>query len=1381
MNQQLKTKNLFAAMLFSIALFSAQTVFAQETDAEWYKDWDKYPGGAANVCSDNDIDNDEDGLIEICTLEMLDAVRYVLNGSGYKASASATTSTTGCKTGGCIGYELVRDLDFKDDDSYSNASANKSKWTSGNGWPPIGGEFNAIFEGNGHALSHLMISARTQYAGLFAQISGNGVINGIGLVNVDVTNAGLNTGSLVGENSADIRNSYSTGQVSSGRNTGGLVGTNVEGGNISNSYSTVRITAGSFNGGLVGFNAVPIHNSYGAGQITAGTRGGLVGYNQGSDARISNSYSIGEGNDLIGFELFNPPEPSNSYWDGTIGLASSTYGGTSQSTVALQSTTSTTGIYQNWSEDNWDFGTDKQYPAVKYAEFTVSGHKTCGTSQQPACGSLLPRQKDRAFTGRDWKDLPGGAANVCSDDDIDKDDDSLIEVCYLEDLDAMRHVLNGEGYKSTSGAVTKYDGCPLNNATPPQPRCRGYELTRDLDFEDDDSYRDASANKSKWTSGDGWPPIGGEFNAIFEGNGHTLSHLMISTGTRYVGLFARLKSGKVINAIGLVDINVMAQRQTHKGGLVGVNNGTISNSYSTGVTRDATNIGGLVGTNEPNGTIKNSYSGGEISLASYGGGLVGTSRGKIRNSYSIAQVVRSSFSGGLVGRHVDGGISNSYSAGKDIGLIGSKNFGPPAPSNSYWDAASGVASTQGGTSQSTVALQSPTVSTGIYSAWSEDDWDFGTDIQYPAIKYNTDDSGYKTCYEGQLGSQQPECGSLLAGQRTKSFAIPTTATSVTVQAVEGETVTLNTMRTGNVEWKQTEGPSVFYLSTTDSAVLEFEVPFNVVVRGAKTETLVFHLIGDSATTVSIVVFDDNDDGSIDKPTLTRLSARTLAVSADLATDPDGTGMIEAYQWQICRPSPDCRQEAQWETVSGVSTDSAYQIPDAEAIEDNQFRVQLTYRDGQNFQTTRNSTTLTYVPLSIADIAPIATTEGEVVTIVAEASVIFDGLSYVWHTTTGDKTPSILKDSIVTSATLVFTIPNEWADTAQTTLVLSVAVSDGATTSTKPVIVNITRVDNGGLMPIPKIDERDQVLSISPDLTTDPDGAGTIQTYQWQICRSTTCNQEAQWQNTSGASTSRSYHIPAADAKESYQFRVQLTYRDGQNYQTTVTSAPLVYAALRIIDLDPIATTEGEIVSIAARVNVSAGGLSYVWRVTAGDKKPSILEDSTVTSATLVFTVPDDWANTPQTTLNLFVSVGDGTTTGTNRVIVNITRTDNGGLATPPTITEAERELTVSADLTTDPDGDGTIEAYQWQLCRGSSATVVCDNEDSWMPAPGTSSTASSYTIQESDAVVGNQFRVQLTYRDGQGYSRTVISETLSYGQVKAIFIRLKLFLEGALQ
>ena len=780
-------------------------------------------------------------------------------------------------------------------------------------------------------------------------------------------------------------------------------------------------------------------------------------------------------------------------------------------------------------------------------------------------------QTPTVFTGSHWSEFESGAKAVCDDNDIDNDNDGLIEVCSLEMLDAMRWQLDGSGLRAARGTTKVTTGCASGG-------CKGYEMVRDLDFRDDDSYRDPDENKTRWTSGVGWPRIGnsapsGRFNAIFEGNGHTLSHLLINGNDSPEGLFAYLVSGKIINGVGLLAVNIRGG--TAVGGLAGIIAGTVSNSYVTGEIAGApTQTGGLVGEIVFGGTITNSYSTAKVSGGVNVGSLAGQlGVGTINNSYSTGQVTGTSRIGGLVGTR-SGTVSNSYSTGQVSktgtpligGLVGIQDAG--ATNNSYWDTdTSGVTISASGEGKTTAELQSPTNNTtGIYSAWSDANWDFGTAIQYPALKYVTDaNADYQTCGT----SQQPTCGSLLAGQRTR-LQIISTATDVRFEAVEGETVTLDATRSGTnltYAWEQTDGRNVSYLSTADSAMLRFLVPPNVASGGATaTGVLMFHLTvnGASATTVSIVVYDNSDDGSITTLTITRLPARKITASADLASDPDGAGRIEAYQWQIC--SPTC---SQWQDALGASTNSSYQIPVAEVAVNDQFRVQLTYRDGQNFQRTLPSAPLIYTNQNpmITDIDPITTTEGEVVTLVAEASdADFDNLNYLWRATTGDKTASILKDSTVTSATLVFTVPTDWASTTQATLSLSFSVSDGATTSTKPAIVTIARADNGGLTTTtPTITEVEQKLTVSPisvaALATDPDGAGTVEAYQWQICLANLpkadCSQQNQWQNISDA-TNNSYQIPQAEAIVNNQFRVQITYRDRQSYRRTVTSEALSY-------------------------------------------------------------------------------------------------------------------------------------------------------------------------------------------------------------------------------
>ena len=146
---------------------------------------------------DGDVDKDDDGLIEIDTLEKLNAMRYQPDGSGYRKSEDSPKITAGCSEDGCNGYELTRDLDFDDDASYSS-TPNKVTWTTGAGWQPI--RYKAIFEGNNHTISNLMINRLdTNYVGLFGYTARGTKIANIGLLNVDAR-GNDDIGGLIGRN-----------------------------------------------------------------------------------------------------------------------------------------------------------------------------------------------------------------------------------------------------------------------------------------------------------------------------------------------------------------------------------------------------------------------------------------------------------------------------------------------------------------------------------------------------------------------------------------------------------------------------------------------------------------------------------------------------------------------------------------------------------------------------------------------------------------------------------------------------------------------------------------------------------------------------------------------------------------------------------------------------------------------------------------------------------------------------------------------------------------------------------------------------------------------------------------------------------------------------
>ena len=311
-----------------------------------------------------DIDKDGDGLIEICDLEGLNEIRFQPDGLGYTTGTSAMGAmriTTGCPSnGGCTGYELTKDLDFMDDDSYRPESTNQTAWTdtSREGWDPIG-TFNARFNGNSHTISNLRINRTgTNNVGLFGVAGGSAEIANLGLLNVIIVGRGR-VGSLVGwKQGGSITSSYAMGSVTGGANTiGGLVGWN-NGGSITNSYATGNVTGTGDNlGGLVGTNTVSITNSYATGEVSGRSQvGGLVGNNQ-SAGSITNSYATGNvtgtGSNQGGLVGLNVNGTiTRSYWlrDSTnvnrtgVGVNANTL----RTMTQLQSPTTNEGIYTNW-------------------------------------------------------------------------------------------------------------------------------------------------------------------------------------------------------------------------------------------------------------------------------------------------------------------------------------------------------------------------------------------------------------------------------------------------------------------------------------------------------------------------------------------------------------------------------------------------------------------------------------------------------------------------------------------------------------------------------------------------------------------------------------------------------------------------------------------------------------------------------------------------------------------------------------------------------------------------------------------------------------------------------------------------------------------------
>ena len=173
------------------------------------------PDSATNA-GNTSYDTDGDGFIEVSDLRQLNAIRWDLDGHGSPSSNAtgynAAVAGMGCPDSGCSGYELISDLDF-DTNGNGRADAGDDYWNDGEGWAPIGDDFEAAFKtffnGGGHSISNLYIDRRdAEYAGLFGNtgFSGsnywvglNNNIRDLALVNVDVQ-GGTYSGGLAGSN-----------------------------------------------------------------------------------------------------------------------------------------------------------------------------------------------------------------------------------------------------------------------------------------------------------------------------------------------------------------------------------------------------------------------------------------------------------------------------------------------------------------------------------------------------------------------------------------------------------------------------------------------------------------------------------------------------------------------------------------------------------------------------------------------------------------------------------------------------------------------------------------------------------------------------------------------------------------------------------------------------------------------------------------------------------------------------------------------------------------------------------------------------------------------------------------------------------------------------
>ena len=200
-----------------------------------------------------------------------------------------------------------------------------------------------------------------------------------------------------------------------------------------------------------------------------------------------------------------------------------------------------------------------------------------------------------------------------------------------------------------------------------------FEQTADLDY-----------------AGKTYTPVGNYnygFKGTFNGNGHTISHVIIQSTLNFIGLFGWLESGGSISGLTLGEGSSIAG-WNRVGGIVGQCGGAINGcNIVEGVTISAnkTFVGGIVG-DCVGGNVSNCQNRADISSNTIAcGGIVGivSSGGEVLQCSNYGSVQASENCGGIVGRLVDcsmvtecineGSISGNEKVGGIVGFIDNQN------------------------------------------------------------------------------------------------------------------------------------------------------------------------------------------------------------------------------------------------------------------------------------------------------------------------------------------------------------------------------------------------------------------------------------------------------------------------------------------------------------------------------------------------------------------------------------------------------------------------------------------------------------------------------------------------------------------------------------
>ena len=174
-------------------------------------------------------------------------------------------------------------------------------------------------------------------------------------------------------------------------------------------------------------------------------------------------------------------------------------------------------------------------------------------------------------------------------------------------------------------------------------------------------------------TGKGWTPIGTSFDnsykGTFDGGGHTITGLAVTTNDQFVGLFGYLNRAGTVKNVVMEGIQITSNHgSSQAGGVVGYSWGTIENCSVSGSVSGTVYVGGVVGV-QIGGSITGCSSSATVKGTVDVGGVAGEKWGSMTACYATGNVTleidspKNLSGGGLVGFNGGSSVLACYATG----------------------------------------------------------------------------------------------------------------------------------------------------------------------------------------------------------------------------------------------------------------------------------------------------------------------------------------------------------------------------------------------------------------------------------------------------------------------------------------------------------------------------------------------------------------------------------------------------------------------------------------------------------------------------------------------------------------------------------------------